>query len=182
MLYTLIARLPLQWMIADQPTVTGSIRSDNGAPGLLGATVRLTRPYLSTDLIQEIAAALPNPGSGDFSVTASTPFTRQDSGNLLVSALPDSGARATIDAPITNISASVNVTVTAGALPAYGRALIDAEWVEFTYLAPTMTFLTRGYYRTIAASHLISSILQINTEKATCIPYPEYTVLRKDIL
>ena len=195
MVYRVIIKTPQLWLVDDQPDVTGTLTGDGAAPNMLGATVRLVRPYLNQDLLTETAAALPDPGSGKFSVVVPFSFTQQDNGVIAVAVLIDSGARGTIDAGInaadttveevmvTDIVSftTVDVTETIGPIPANGRFLIDNEWIAYSLSGTTLT-MTRGIFGTTATTHAINTECKFSQIKETATPYYPWQVLRKDAL
>ena len=181
MVYRVIIKTPQTWLVDDQPDIEGVLKGNGSAPNMLGATVRLVRPSLNADLLVETAAALPEPGSGKFSVVVPFAFTRQDNGVIAVAVLIDSGTRATIDTQLDPTDLTVNITETTGTVPANGRFLINDEWIGYSKSGLTLT-LTRGLFATTAATHLISTEGKFSQIKETATPYYPWQVLKKDAL
>lgn len=101
---------------------------------------------------------------------APTPITIEAEGQIIVAALPDSGAVATLDAGITSVEASVAVTTSQGTIPPTGFYKINDEYGDYTFAAGVVTFTTRGLFLTNAAAHLMGDTITFAATKETVIP------------
>lgn len=185
MRYELEIKQPLQFFVNDQPDAEMQINKTdiNGvttaASDLLGATARWTKSGGAGFLYAERLMASGS-GAGVFVFKAPSKVTNEVSGAILARIFENSGVTATIDSTITNAAASVDVTVTAGAIPASGFYKLESEWGEYTVSGSTVTLVFRGSLSTSPAAHTSGVSIEFSETVETAQPHFQYRVLRDE--
>ncbi len=183
MRYELEIKQPLQFFVNDQPDAEMQINKTdiNGvttaASGLLGATARWTK---GAGFLYAEQLMIAGSGAGVFVFKAPSKVTTENNGAVLARVFEDSAVAATIDSTITDVDASVDVTVTAGTIPAAGVYMIENEWGDYTFTGSTVTFVQRGTLLTTPAAHTSGVAIKFSGTTETAQPHFQYDVKRDE--
>lgn len=145
------------YFISDKPDISGLLRSDGQVVSntdFLGVTVELVK----TNQILQAETFVPLDSNGGFLFTFLSTLETQTNGNVFVRALPQAGA-GTVDAPISQSElGNKSITITSGAIPNSGWALVNSEIVEFARVdATTINITARGQFITDNVAHLTAA-------------------------
>ena len=171
-------QLPIIWAVGNKPKLSGGKFYADGkalSAALFGATIQLLEANAA--YLSETPVVLDGSDLGAFSFTFPSEFVYNGSGKLVFNIFLDSGVTATIDAGVTAAAGqTVDVTATAGTVPAAGYCIIGSEWCKYTLSGSTITLTERGLYNTTAASHSMSDAITFSEVKELVNTSPEYTI------
>jgi len=173
--------LPQNFQIGDKPDheriifERDALGNRDKAVNLFAATIRWPRFSSGFIFVEQLMTLN---GGGKVTFKAPSALSIEAEGQIIVAALQDSGAVATLDVGIDNVVASVDVTTSVGTIPATGFYKIESEHGEYTFSGSTVTFTDRGIFSTNAAAHGISSTITFAATKETVIPKLEFQVRR----
>ncbi len=182
MIYDSDVLLPQDFKIGDQPdhertiferTVPNQQRIP--ATNLFAATIRWARFSSGFTYVEQVMTLLQE---GKVTWPAPSPLSIEQEGQIIVAALPDSGAVATLDSSILSTAASVDVSTSMGTIPPNGFYRIDQEYGKYTFSGSTVTFTERGIFQTNAADQLMLATIKFAPTKQTVIPELEFSVER----
>ena len=173
--------LPQIFQIGDKPDheriifVRDAQGNRDKAINLFAATIRWPRVSSGFLFLEEV---MTDEGDGKFTWPAPTAIAIEAEGQIIVAALQDSGAVATLDVGISNVDASVDVTISTGTIPASGFYRINSEFGKYTLSGLTVTFDERGIFQTSAASQSMGDTITFAATKETVTPKLEFQSLR----
>lgn len=178
MIYDSDVLLPQSFQIGDKPDHERQIferttpsQQRIPAVNLFAATIRWAR-FSSGFLYVEQLMTLEQDGKVTW--PAPTPISIEADGQIIVAALPDSGAVATLDSSILSTDSSVTVTASVGTIPPSGFYRIDEEYGTYTFDLGVVSFTERGTFQTIAADQSMSATIKFSPTKGTVIPKLEF--------
>ena len=164
----------LLWRVGDKPNITGTITGNGAVPTLLGVTVRMFSA-LGEFLSERVATYTALDGTFE-SILPNKFDQRITQGVVYVAALEDSAATRTLDAELSASALTAEISGATGTPQASGYALIDSEWVEYTYSGTTLTIVARGVFNTTAAIHSVSSTVSFMSTKETAQPTYRFNI------
>lgn len=176
MSYRISVSTPLQWVVGDKPDIDGRVVGT--LPDLIGVTARLTRPY-TTDLIQEQLVTFSPPD--EFRLVSPVLFNRPDSGVLIVSLLVDRQGRAELAGNINSTVTTIIVFNESGPIQNSGYLKLNSEIMFYTKSGSMLT-VQRGVLQTDSAAHTSGDTIEFIDAKESALPYIPYKVLRTDTL
>lgn len=141
------------------------------AVNLFAATIRWPRHSSGFLFVEQLMTLQ---AEGKVIWPAPSAISIEATGDIIVAALPDSGAVATLDVGIDGVVSSVLVTTSQGTIPESGFYRIESEYGEYTFTGSTVTFTTRGVFQTSAAAHGIGATILFAATKETVIPKLEF--------
>lgn len=185
MRYELTIKQPLRFFVNDRPDLEMQLTATNingvksPVAGLLGVTARWTRAGGSGFLYNEQLTENGS-GAGQFVFKAPIKTVDEQAGAVLVRVFENAGIGATISAPLTDSAGSIDITITAGVMPAVGIYRINDEWGEFTFSGSTVTFTSRGLLQTAAAAHNSGDKIEFSSIQETAQPPFQYKIERDE--
>lgn len=176
------ALLNQRFRIGDKPNYeskifkTDPVGTRDAADDLLMVSVRWPR-YSSGFIYTETLATIAG-DPGRIIWYAPSSLVREDEGEIVVAAFPDSGSVSTIDVGISDVDTTVAITTTAGTVPPIGFYKINDEVGEYTLTGSTVNFTNRGTLGTNAASHSLGDTILFAQSKETVQSPIEFRVFR----
>ena len=173
--------LPQNFQIGDKPDhqrvifERGTDKLRVKAINLFAATIRWPKFSSGFVFVEQLMTLN---GNGEVTFKAPTALPTEAEGQIIVAALQDSGAVATLDVGIDSVASNVLVTISVGTIPASGFYRINSEHGTFTFTGSTVTFTDRGIFQTNAAAHLMGDTITFAATKETVIPKLNFQVQR----
>jgi len=174
-MFTVSIDQPLLYSVDDRPQIIGTLQYEGATQGsgeLTLVTCRTDGQIGGVQILQESLATI---STTDFTFDFVAPLTQKNFAGFFVSAfLVDTTVTATINGVHTDTVTTIDITVTAGAIPAQGWVLVDgSEAMSFVRASASTITATRGIFQTTAAAYTGGESTAWSTSKITAMPnYP----------